>query len=136
MYNIHSFIQAILFYLSTKTFPVMLPRDHPLLCLATSLLCLSSAAMRWITFPWRREIHVLLPLPITKMLESQVASSMAVATGIFHINHIKRTSIVPPPDASSSRSESLISQTLLRKVRCMCSGYLLLWDRLSSNLAA
>lgn len=33
-------------------------------CLASSLLSLSSAVVRWILFPQGREIHGLLPLPI------------------------------------------------------------------------
>lgn len=41
--------------------------------LAASLLFLSSAMVRQTPFPRGRESHGLLPLPITKMLESQVA---------------------------------------------------------------
>lgn len=51
-----------------------------LLCLAASLLSLSSAMVRRMPFPRGREIHGLLPLPITKMLESLVAKLLPLAS--------------------------------------------------------
>ena len=51
-----------------------------MLCLAVSLLSLSSAMVKQIPFPWGREIHGLLPLPIMKMFESQVAKLLPLAS--------------------------------------------------------
>ena len=53
---------------------------NPLLCLATSLSSLSSAMAKWIPFPQGREVRVWLPLPIHKMLESQVAKLLPLAS--------------------------------------------------------
>ena len=48
--------------------------------MGANLLSLSSAMVRRIPFPWGREIHGLLPLPITKMLENHVANLLPFAS--------------------------------------------------------
>ena len=53
---------------------------YPLLYLASSLLPLSSAMVRQIPFPQRRESHGLLPLPVMKIFENQVAKLWPLAS--------------------------------------------------------
>lgn len=53
---------------------------HPLLYLTANLLSLSATMVSWVLFPQGKQIQDLLPLTITKMLESWVEKPLPLAS--------------------------------------------------------